>query len=206
MTEERKEEERKGVEWRGEERREKEWEKRRDGAGEENNVQRNMVRKTARGGWSGPRESERRIMAEKGAEEKRGELCICTHMYVCSRICIHDCVSIVGVASVAADVAAVPRYRRGCSDALHKPSRHDLSALSTTIRYPSSYCGFLSLSGTSSPRFSIGDARFASSSGCPKHATLRSGTTKCVCDPYIVLADSTRGEWISREKINEESR
>lgn len=111
-------EERRGKEWSREERREKEWKKRRDGAGEENNVQRNMVRKTARGRWSGPRESKRRIMAEKGAEEKRGELCICTHVCM-RRIYIHNCVSIVGVASVAADVAAVPRYRRGCSDALH---------------------------------------------------------------------------------------
>lgn len=52
------------------------------------------------------------------------------------RMCVHgSVVSTVGVASVAADVAAVPRYRRGCLDALHQPSRHDLSALSTTIRY-----------------------------------------------------------------------
>lgn len=66
----------------GEERRGEEWKKRRDSAEEENNVQRNMVRKTARGGWSGPKERERRIMAEKEAEEKRGELCICTHVCV----------------------------------------------------------------------------------------------------------------------------
>lgn len=154
---------------------------------------------------------------ERGGR-KGGELCICTHVCMC-RIRIHECVSIVGVASVAADVAAVPRYRCGCLDALHRPSRHDLSALSTTIRYPPSYRAFLSLFATS-PRFSIGDARFASSSDCPTHATLRrSGTTKCVCvwcmfaRPYTVLTDSTRGarreargEWISREKINEESR
>lgn len=35
-----------GEERTGEERIEEEWEKRRDGAGEENNVQRNMVRET----------------------------------------------------------------------------------------------------------------------------------------------------------------
>lgn len=120
-----------------------------------------MVReKTARGGWSGPRERERKITTEKEAEGKRGELCICTytHTHICiRRIGVHGRVSIVGVASVAADVAAVPRYRRGCLDALHQPSRHDLSALSTTIRYLPSCRGVPSLSA-SSPRSSIGDA------------------------------------------------
>jgi len=76
-------EERRGEERRGEERRGM-GEKERDGAVEENNVQRNMVReKTARGGWSGSKERARRIMVEKEAEGKRGELCICTYMYVC---------------------------------------------------------------------------------------------------------------------------
>jgi len=96
-------------------------------------------------------------------------------------------VSIVGVASVAADVAAVPRYQRGCLDALHRPSRHDLSALSTTIRYLPSCRGIPSLSAALVS--SILDRRCAlrisSSGGCPTHAALRSGTTKsvwCVCD------------------------
>lgn len=90
---------------------------------------------------------ERRII-EREAEGKRWELCIRTHVCM-RRKYIDECVSIVGVASVAADVAAVPRYRRGCLAALHQPSRHDLSALSTTIPYPPFYHGFLSLSGAS---------------------------------------------------------
>lgn len=84
----------------------------------------------------------------------------------------------MGVASVAADDAAVPRYRRGCLDALHRPSRHDLSALSTTIRCLPSCRGVPSLSAASSPRSSILDpsARCTlriSFFGCPTHAALR---------------------------------
>lgn len=83
---------------------------------------------------------------------------------------------------VAADVAAVPRYRRGCLDALRQPSRHDLSALSTTICAISLYRGDPSLSAaSSSPRSSIGDARFARLRSRPPCARCASSRDDRVC-------------------------
>lgn len=95
-------------------------------------------------------------------------------------------------------------------DALHRPSRHDLSALSTTIRYLPSCRGVSSLSAASSLRSLIGDARFASSFGCPTHAALRSGTTKCVwcmfdrtpCWPIRREGNGSRERRLMRSRVS----
>jgi len=81
---------------------------------------------------------ERKRKKDNNRERDRRKERGIVHPHICiyaSYMRTYDCVSIVGVASVAADVAAVPRYQRGCLDALHRSSRHDLSALSTAIRY-----------------------------------------------------------------------
>lgn len=107
---------------------------------EESNVQRNMVRETARRMARAKRSEEDKEARERGRrrERERGRarvrtcvsvragicgarwytLCVHMRMHVCARV------GIVGVASVAADVAAVPRYRRGCWTSSTSP--HDM--------------------------------------------------------------------------------
>lgn len=68
----------------------------------------------------------------------------------------------------------------------------------------------LSLSGASSPRSSIGDARLASLSDCPTHAMLRSGTTKCVwcvcdripCRPIRREGNGSRERRLMRSRVS----
>lgn len=152
-------------------------------------------------------------------------------MHLHTRVCTHvvyayarDCVSIVGVASVAADVAAVPRYRRavawtpsiGPHDMIYQPC-----LLLCAVLFPTSIA--LSLPLRLVPR--LLDSRSAMRPMRASHLrpaalrTLRSVQGRpsaygaCDARPYTVprRAEPSRpirreGEWISREKINEESR